>query len=67
MDSSTVYIISAAISLFILYFIVTNAVRSGNKEVLKQMRLQNKLKIEELKTKGFSVENLNEIVDMMTK
>lgn len=66
MDATT-YIVGLVISLGVMYAIIQNAVRSGSQDLLKQLRLMNKLKIEEMKSKGFNAEAINEIIDKLTK
>lgn len=47
-----VYAIVWVISILIVYYIVRDAVRDANKDLLNEMKIQNDLKIIEMKKQG---------------
>lgn len=47
-----VYAIVWVISILIFYYIVRDAVRDANKDLLNEMKIQNDLKIIEMKKQG---------------
>lgn len=62
-DYSLMYLIAGIISLIIMYYIIKDAVISANKDLLKETKIQNDLKILDLKKTGTTDEEISEIVN----
>lgn len=61
------YFFVAILSLVIFYFIIRGAVASGTKEVRNQLRLQNKLKVREMRKLGYSDEEIMEDIKAVNR
>jgi hypothetical protein len=61
-DSGFLYLIAGIISLIIMYYIIKDAVISGTKELLKEMKLNNDFKMQELRKQGFTEDEINGMI-----
>jgi hypothetical protein len=61
-DFSLLYFIAGIISLVIMYYIIKDAVISANKDLLKEMKLNNDFKMQELKRQGFTEDEINGMI-----
>jgi hypothetical protein len=55
------------LSLIIFYYIIRGAVSSGTKELKDQLRLQNKLKVREMKREGYTNEEIMEDIKAINR
>lgn len=61
-DALAYYFIFLLVFLVVMYLIVKGAVQAGTRKVYKQIFIQNRLLIEQMKKEGLTDERLNEIV-----
>lgn len=67
-DNTLIFIVIGWIlGLLIFYYIVREAVYAANKPLYKELRIQSRLKAEELVNAGLSEERVKELIDKAHK